>query len=168
MESNQKTRKKLRISSQRWRLVPSFFQAARNNGQHKGVVAGFDADDEAGVGFAKVAQMGSVGGQGVLDDDDGQVRMFLAKRFQPAAGGVAFAVVFGVAVRLDDRFGRQRDDFLVVGMDQDGAQHLVGITDAAVAMVFHQTRGAMDFGGGEIAGAVERHQVMAIQIDEVF
>ena len=94
--------------------------------------------------------------------------MLLAKPFEPAAGGVPLAVVLGLTVLLDDRLGCQRDDFLEVGMDQGGPQQLMGIGDAAVAMVLFQTGGTMDLGGGEIGGAVQRQQVMAVQIDEAF
>ena len=112
--------------------------------------------------------MGGVGAEGVFDDDDRQVGMLLAKPFEPAAGGVPLAVVLGLTVLLDDRLGCQRDDFLEVGMDQGGPQQLMGIGDAAVAMVLFQTGGTMDLGGGEIRGAVQRQQVMAVQIDEAF
>ena len=112
--------------------------------------------------------MGGVGAEGVFDDDDRQVGMLLAKPFQPAAGGIPLAVVLGLAVLLDDRLGCQRDDFLEVGMDQGGPQQLMGIGDAAVAMVLFQTGGTMDIGGGEIGGAVQRQQVMVVQIDEAF
>ena len=94
--------------------------------------------------------------------------MLLAKRFEPAAGGVSLAVVLGLTVLLDDRLGCQRDDFLEVGMDQGGPQQLMGIGDVAVAMLLHQARGAMDLGGGKIGRAVQRHQVVAVQIDETF
>src|SRR5208337_3418355 len=57
---------------------------------------------------------------------------------------------------------------LEVGMDQGGPQQLMGIGDAAVAMVLFQTGGTMDLGGGEVGGAVQRQQVMAVQIDEAF
>ena len=112
--------------------------------------------------------MGGVGAEGVFDNDDRQVGMLLAKPFEPAAGGVPLAVVLGLTVLLDDRLGCQRDDFLEVGMDQGGPQQLMGIGDAAVAMVLFQTGGTMDLGGGEIGGAVQRQQVMAVQIDEAF
>src|SRR5207247_86187 len=92
--------------------------------EEKGVVAGLDADDVMHVGVAQVVEVGGVGAESVLDDDDGQVGMLLAKLFQPAAGGIAFAVVLGVAVLIDDRFGRQRDHFFAVGMDQGGAEQL--------------------------------------------
>src|SRR5271167_2009258 len=134
--------------------------------EQKGVVAGLDADDVVYVSFTQVAQVWGVSAETVLDDDDGQVGMLLAKALQPAAGGVSLAVVLGVAVLVDDRLGRQRDDFLEVGMDQRGAQQLMGIGDAAAAMVLFQARGAMDFGGGEIARAVQRYQIMAFQVDK--
>ena len=112
--------------------------------------------------------MGGVGAEGVFDDDDRQVGMLLAKPFEPAAGGVPLAVVLGLTVLLDDRLGCQRDDFLEVGMDQGGPQQLMGIGDVAVAMVLLQAGGTMDLGGGEIGGAVQRQQVMAVPIDEAF
>jgi len=49
---------------------------------------------------------------GMNNDDDPQMGMLLAELFQPAAGGIALAVVLGMAVLLDDRLGCQRDDFL--------------------------------------------------------
>ena len=53
-------------------------------------------------------------------------------------------------------------------MDEGGAEHLMGIGDAAAAMVLHQARGAVDFAGGEIAGAIEGQQVTAVEEDESF
>ncbi len=94
--------------------------------------------------------------------------MLLAKAFQPAAGGIAAAIVLGVAVLVDDRLGCQRDDFLEIGMDQGGTQQLMGISDAAAAMMLLQARVAMDFAGGEIGRAVQRQEVMPVQIDERF
>jgi hypothetical protein len=118
--------------------------------EQKGVVAGLDTNDVMRASLSQIAKVGGVGAEGVFDDDDWQVGMLLAKPFQPAAGGVPFAVVLGLTILLDDRLGRQRDDFLEVGMDQGGPQQLVGIGDAAVAMVLLQARETMDLGGGEI------------------
>ena len=136
--------------------------------EQKGVVARLDANDVMRASLTQVAEVGGVGAEGVFDDDHRQMGMLLAKLFEPAAGGVPLAVVLGLAVLLDDRLGCQRDDFLEVGMDQGGPQQLMGIGDAAVAMVLLQARGAMDLGGGEIGRAVQRHQVMAVQIGEAF
>ena len=114
--------------------------------EQKRVVARLDADDVMHAGLGQVLQVRGVGTEGVFDDDDRQMGMLLAKLFQPAAGGIALAVVLGMAVLLDDRLGCQRDDFLEVGMDQGGPQQLMGIGDVAVAMVLLQARGAMDLG----------------------
>ena len=37
------------------------------------------------------------------------------------------AVVFRVAVLVDDRLGRERNDFLAIGMNQRGTEHLMRI-----------------------------------------
>jgi len=42
------------------------------------------------------------------------------------AGGVAFAVVFGVAVFSSDHFGGKGDHGLVVRVDEGGSHHLEG------------------------------------------
>jgi hypothetical protein len=106
-------------------------------------------------GVAQVIEVRRVGAEGVLDDDHGQVGMLAAEAPEPAAGGVAFAVVLGVAVLVDDRLGRQRDDFLEIGMNQGGFQQLMGIGDAAASMVLLQTRRTVDLGGRIIGRSVE-------------
>ena len=136
--------------------------------EQKGVVAGLHADNVARASLGQVVEMGGVCAEGVFDDDDRQMGMLLAKLFEPAAGGIPLAVVLGLAVLLDDQLWCQWDNFLEVGMDESGPQQLMGIGDAAVAMVLLQARGAMDLRGGEIRRAVERQQVMAVQIDEAF
>ncbi len=88
--------------------------------------------------LTQVAEVGGVGAESVFDDDDWQVGMLLAKAFEPAASGVPLAVVLGLTVLLDDRLWRQRDDFLEVGMDEGGPRQLMGMGDAAVAMVLNQ------------------------------
>jgi|GEM_PF-6256695 len=72
--------------------------------EQKSVVAGLDADDVVRTGLAQVVEVRRVGAECVLDDDHGQVGMLVAKAFQPAAGGIAFAIVLGVAVQIDERF----------------------------------------------------------------
>ena len=136
--------------------------------EQKRVVARLDANDVVRASLAEVAQVGSVGTEGVFDNDDRQMGMLLAKRLEPAAGGVSLAVILGLTVLLDDRLRRQWDHFLEVGMDEGRPQQLMGIGNVAVAMLLHQARGAMDLGGGEIGRAVQRQQVMAVEIGEVF
>ena len=53
--------------------------------EQEAVAAGLDADDEAHVVIVQIGEVRSVGAQGVLDDDDGQFRMFLAKACQETA-----------------------------------------------------------------------------------
>ena len=87
--------------------------------EQKDVVALLDANDVIGVCFGQVAQVGSIAAEGVFDDNDLQKGMVRAKVFQPAAGGVAFAVVLLATVLLDDWLGRQRDDLFEIGMDME-------------------------------------------------
>ena len=51
-------------------------------------------------------------------------------------------------------------------MDQGGPRQLMGIGDAAAAMVPLQARGARDLGGGEIGRAIERQEITAVEINE--
>ena len=149
-------------------LDPAGFLAGLQVIEEEAVVARLDADDVRRAGLAQVAEVRCVGTERVLDDDHRQMGIFSAKAFEPAASGVPLTVVLRLAVLLDDRLGCQGDDFLEVGMDEGGPEQLMRIGDAAAAMVLDQARGAMDLGGGEIGGAVEREQVIAVAIDEVF
>ena len=117
---------------------------------------------------AQVLQVRGVGGQGVFDDDDWQMGMLATELLEPAAGGMALAVVLGLAVLLNNRLGSQGDDFLEVRMDQGGPQQLMGIGDPAAAMVLGQARGARDLGGGEVGRAIERQEITAVEINEAF
>jgi hypothetical protein len=56
----------------------------------------------------------------------------------------------------------------VTGTDQRRTEQLVMVGDLAVAMVFSQALGAMDFWGREILGAIERQQIIAIQKAQIF
>jgi len=47
--------------------------------EQKGMIAGFDTQDEVNVGLTEVAQVGSVTTECILDDDDLQVGMLLTK-----------------------------------------------------------------------------------------
>jgi hypothetical protein len=73
--------------------------------EQNGVVAWLDAKDVRRAGLAQVAQVGSVGAEGIFDDDDRQMGMLVAKRLEPAAGGVPLAVILVLTVLLDDRLG---------------------------------------------------------------
>ena len=53
-------------------------------------------------------------------------------------------------------------------MDQGGAQELMGIGDPTATMVLLQARGTMDLGGGEVSRAIERQEIMAVEVGEAF
>lgn len=144
------------------------FEGGLHLREQKGVAARFDADDETRVRSVKVRQVRRVGAQGVLHHDDRQVRMLAAKVLEKTSGGVAFAIVLGVAVLFDNRFGTKGDNFAVVRMDQSTAQHLMGIGDLSVAAFLFQAARAVDFFGGEIGSAVETQQVATFEKRERF
>ena len=72
------------------------------------------------------------------------MRMVLAELRQEPLQGVAFTVVLGFAILLEDRFGHQRDDFSTAGTYQRGTQHLMVVSDLAITMMFFHALGAMD------------------------
>ena len=95
--------------------------------------------------------------------------MFVANLLQQTLAGVAFAVVFVVAVLLDDRLRRERNDLLVIGMNHGGSQHLMLIGDlVGLAVLLLQTRFAMDLFRREISGTIQRQQITAVMKDVRF
>lgn len=72
-----------------------------------------------------VVEMRRVGTQRILDDDDRQVGMVSAKLLEPTTRCVAFAVILGAAVCVDNWLGSQGNDFFEVRVDQSGTQHLM-------------------------------------------
>ena len=92
--------------------------------------------------------------------------MHAAQLTEQALGRVAFTIVFRRPVRLEDRFGCQRKDLAVIRMHQHRPKHLVIVGRGAVAVVLLGTLGAVHLLRGEVAGAVEREQVVAIEVLE--
>jgi hypothetical protein len=133
------------------------------------VVAFFDPQDEVAAAIQQVADVRRVGTQGVLGDDDWQVRVVLAEPFQPATGGIGHpkgrAVVLGLAVLHLDRLGGQGDDFREVRVDEDRAEHLVVVGNVAVLVMAGHAVVAVDLVGAEVFDAIEGHQVAAIEED---
>ena len=80
--------------------------------------------------------MWSLTGPSILDHDQLQMRMFFADFAKQSLGGVSSAIVFVVSVLLDDRLWRERNDLLLIGMDEYGPQHLMVVSDFARAFVF--------------------------------
>ena len=132
------------------------------------VTARLDAEDETRVSVLQIGDVRRVGTQGILDENHRQMRMFAAKMLESAAGGVLFAIVLGAAVLFDDRFGAQGDDFLMIGMDDNQAQHLMVVGDLAVTAGFDQTLGAVNVFGRIIVCAVAGEQVMSLVEDKGF
>ena len=77
---------------------------------------------------------------------------------EPAFDGVAFAVLFLGAVRLDDELGAQGDDLGVSGRDHGRGQHGMITFDLAVAALARLTVGAGNLLAAEILGPVEGDQ----------
>jgi hypothetical protein len=81
------------------------------------------------------ANVRGIGTQTIFGDNQLEMRVILAQLGEEALGGIAFTVVFLLAILLDDGLGHQRNDLTPVGVQQDGTQHLVGIGDGAVSVV---------------------------------
>ena len=88
------------------------------------MISWFDPQKEVTVGFFQVADMRGVAAEGVLGNDDRQMGMF-PKVLEPTVGGIAFTVVFFLAVLPHNGFGSQGNDFGKIRVDHHGGQHLV-------------------------------------------
>ena len=90
--------------------------------------------------------------------------MFVSNLLQQTLACVAFAVVLVVAVLLDDRLRRERNDLLVIGMNHGGSQHLMLIGDlVGLAVRFLQAGIAMHSFRRVVSRAIHRQQAIAIQ-----
>src|SRR5712691_4115274 len=94
--------------------------------------------------------------------------MIPAQSREKTLGRVAFAVVLGLTILLEDRFGHQRDDFAEVRMHQHGSQQLVVVRDGAVALPLLQTVGAVNLLRGEIPRTIEGEEIMALEEGQGF
>ncbi len=92
--------------------------------------------------------------------------MIAAELVKKTLGGVAFAVVFRLAVLFDNRLGHQGNDFLEVGVHDRRSQHLMIIGDLSILAHFFHTGRTVDFVGGKIPGAVQREQIRSLVEDE--
>src|SRR5947209_20479000 len=81
-------------------------------------------------------------------------------------GGVALAVVLGVAVLLDDRLRHQGDDLAELRMDERRPQQLMRIRDGTRLALLLQARGAMNGLGGEVGRAIQGQEVAALEEDQ--
>ena len=132
------------------------------------VVSRLHAQDETDVVVPEVFDVGTVGGQGILDDNRSEMGMVLPEFGDEPLGGVAFTVVLVVSVLPGDHLGCQRNDDVGVGMDKGTAHHLVLVCPGSVPVVPYTAGGTMDFPGTEITGPVKGQQVMSVQGGEMF
>lgn len=87
------------------------------------------------------------------------MRMVAAKLIEEPFRCVAFAIIFRLAILLDDRLGHHRNDFFDRRMHNRSTEHLMRISDLAIAMMFFETGITMGITAGKIAGAIQRQQV---------
>ncbi len=132
--------------------------------EQEGVVARLGAEDEAQIQPLQMADVRTIGGQRVFDDDQLEMGVLAVQRAQQAFGGVALAVVLARPIGLEDRLGGEGKDLLAVGMHQHRTEHLVIVGGGAVAMVLLSALGAMHAVRGEIPRAIEGKQVVAIEV----
>ena len=85
----------------------------------------FGSQQETHIKALQLADVRSVTCQAIFHDDQFQVRMFVSDLLQQALARVAFAVVFVVPIFHNDRFRRERNDLLVVGMNHHSSQNLM-------------------------------------------
>ena len=71
----------------------------------------------------------------IFGDDQLEGGMVLPQLGDQALGGIALTVVFGCAIVFHDGLGHQRNHLAFVGMQEDCAQHLMGIGDGAIAVM---------------------------------
>ena len=77
--------------------------------EEEGMIAGFNRKDEAAVEALEGSNVGSVGTEGIFGHDELDMGVVASQDLDTTAGGVAFAVVFGVAVFSSDHFVSKGD-----------------------------------------------------------
>jgi len=112
--------------------------------------------------------VGSIGAEGILDDDGFKTGMILLELGNPSLGRIALAVILGIAVLLADRFRGQRYDDHRVGIDYGGPDCLEIINcHSRLGACLHETEGGEELLGGKEASAIQRHEVVASHEDHL-
>ena len=73
--------------------------------EHELVVSGLDPDDIAQVKVLQILDMGTIGGQGILDDNRPEVGVFRPEQLEKPLGGMAFTIVLFAAILPGDHLG---------------------------------------------------------------
>src|SRR5882724_12144077 len=128
------------------------------------MVAFFDTQNIVQLMVLQCPEVGRIGTQAVFRDDQVKVRVILTQLRHKPFGSIAFAIILRRAIVFHDRFGHEGNHFPEIRMDDCRPQHLMIIRDLArLAMDLFQTRRTVNRLGGEIAGAIERQEVAAIE-----
>ncbi len=132
------------------------------------VVSRLHAQDETDVVVPEVFDVGSIGGQGILDDNRPEMGMVFLEFGDEPLGGVALTIVLVGPILPGDHLRCQRNDNFGIRMDKGPAHHLVLVGSGSVPVVLDTAGGTMDLFGTVVAGPIKGQQVMAVQGGEMF
>ena len=131
--------------------------------EQKLVITRFGSENVTKTLVFQVSNMGTVGGQRVLDNDRLQVRMFPGEdRFTQPLCSIAFAVVFVSAVFFQDRFGASGRTLCARG-GSSPPRASGGSMSSFLRVVLDATALAPDLVRRVAAGAVDSNQVMSLE-----
>jgi hypothetical protein len=102
------------------------------------MVAFFDAEHIMQVVLLQDLHVWGIRTQAVFGDDQFQVRVVLAQLGDQTLGRMAFTIVVLRAIVLDNRFGHQRNHFVLIGVNESRPQHLVAVGHGAVSLMGFQ------------------------------
>src|SRR5208283_3899381 len=119
------------------------------------MIALFNPQNEMHVMAFKFFDMRGIRTQPVFSNNHGEMGVILAEFLEETFGGVALAIILGLAILSENRFGHQRNNFACVGMNQRRRQHLMVIGYLAVLPLPLQTSVTMDVVRGKVFRAVE-------------
>ena len=131
--------------------------------EEKLMIPRFDAKDETETKPLKIQNMRGIAAESVFGDNHLEVRVLPAKILEEAASCISFTIVFGCPILPRDHFGKKRNDFLVVRMDQGSHIHLLVIHFDAVTMRLAQTVRRGHLARRIIAGSVATQQIVPIE-----
>ena len=96
----------------------------------------------------------------ITDDHDLEPGMRITNFTNKSFARRTFAVVFGVAIGLDNHLRGKRYHLTHSGMKHDGLQDLIRVTQLAFCSFVGQTAWAMGFFGRKVLRTIQCYQVM--------
>ncbi len=145
-------------------LPDGAFLHARIPVQHpeqRGIAVRLDAADEVAATPEYLPEVWPVGVERILNEQAAFCRWKGREAVKQPLGRIQLAVILLLAVPTGNRLGGDREYRLLVGMDQDCAQHLVVVARSAIAMPLLDAARAADRGGGEEFHPVHADYVVA-------